>query len=82
MLNHVDVKRDGKAREDFEYTLEERKILASLRKSSGRTCGSCRWYSERGKHKGCFPHGKYRKFLSKAEFDAGCDLFETEGESG
>ncbi|UCE91845.1 MAG: hypothetical protein JSV90_01455 [Methanobacteriota archaeon] len=60
---------------DPEYTPEERKVLASLRKESGRTCSHCRWYSDRGRHRGCFPNGKYRKFLSESEFDAGCELF-------
>jgi len=64
-----------------DYTLEERKILASLRKSTGRTCMRCEWYSERGSHRGCFPDGKYRKFLSASEFEAGCDSFKAKGGS-
>lgn len=66
----------GMAAGQDEYTLEERKILASLRKSTGRTCRHCEWYSERGSHRGCFPDGKYRKFLSASEFEAGCGSFK------
>lgn len=58
-----------------DFTDEERMILASLRKKSGRTCVKCRWYETKGQHKGCYPEGKYRKFLSKTEFEAGCDLY-------
>ena len=68
--------REGRQRGEFDYTPEERQMLASLRRSSGRTCRDCQWYSERGRHKGCFPHGKYRKFLSKSEYESGCDLFK------
>lgn len=59
--------------DEFEYTSEERAVLASLRRSSGRTCADCKWLETRGKHKGCFPGGRYRKFLSKKEFESGCD---------
>ena len=76
-----DVTREGGTGGSFEYTLEERKVLASLRKASGRTCSECQWYSVRGKHKGCFPQGKYRKFLSQSEFESGCDLFRAKNES-
>lgn len=65
----------GRKRGGHDYTPEERQVLASLRKSSGRTCHQCEWYSDRGKHRGCFPNGKYRKFLSQSEFDAGCERF-------
>jgi hypothetical protein len=58
-----------------DYTLEEREILASLRKKSGRTCVNCAWYMEKGQHRGCYPDGKWRKFLSKSEFEAGCDSY-------
>ncbi len=58
-----------------EYTAEERQVLASVRRRSGRTCASCRWLQRRGKHNGCFPDGRYRKFLSSREFESGCDLF-------
>ena len=59
--------------DSFEYTPEERAVLATLRRSSGRTCANCKWLETRGKHKGCFPEGRYRKFLSKNEFESGCD---------
>jgi len=58
-----------------EYTAEEMIVLAALRGRSGRTCANCAWYSRRGTQKGCFPDGKYRKFLSAREFESGCDLF-------
>lgn len=63
------------AKEVPEYTAEEMLVLASLRKSSGRTCRKCRWYVARGAQRGCYPNGKYRKWLSQAEFDSGCDAF-------
>ncbi len=69
------------AAERDEYTLEERKVLASLRKSSGRTCRNCEWYSQRGANRGCFPDGKYRKFLSASEFEAGCDSFKARSDT-
>jgi hypothetical protein len=65
----------GKPVPGGDYTLEERMILASLRKTSGRTCASCRWLVEKGQHRGCYPEGKYRKFLSRSEFEAGCDSY-------
>jgi len=58
-----------------EYTDEELIVLGQLRRSSGRICRNCEWYSDRGTHKGCFPDGKYRKWLSPEEFEAGCDIF-------
>jgi len=58
-----------------ELTPEEKLMLASIRKSSGRTCANCRWLERRGPHMGCFPEGKYRKFLSDRERDVGCELF-------
>ena len=60
-----------------EYTLEEREILASLRRKSGRTCIKCIWYTNKGQHRGCYPDGKWRKFLSKSEFEAGCDSYSS-----
>jgi hypothetical protein len=57
------------------YTREELVVLASLRRSSGRTCRSCRWYTPKGRQRGCFPEGKYRKWLSPEEFASGCDRF-------
>lgn len=65
--------RDDRPSDD--YTREERIVLASLRRSSGRTCRSCRWYTPKGKQRGCFPEGRYRKWLSPEEFDSGCDRF-------
>jgi hypothetical protein len=59
------------------YTADERRFLADLRKTSGRSCRECRWLSMRGNQRGCFPDGKYRKFLSKDEYEAGCDRFES-----
>jgi len=59
-----------------EYTREERIVLASLRRRSGRTCRSCEWYEARGRQRGCFPKGKYRKWLSPEEYESGCDSFE------
>jgi uncharacterized protein YodC (DUF2158 family) len=57
------------------YTREEMLILATLRRSSGRTCRSCKWYSAKGQQRGCFPEGKYRKWLSPEEYSSGCDRF-------
>jgi len=65
----------GAGQRNDDYTAEERLILASLRRGSGRTCASCRWFVEKGKHRGCYPEGKYRKFLSRSEFEAGCDMY-------
>jgi hypothetical protein len=66
-----------KAREvaDDGYTREELLVLASLRRTTGRTCRNCVWFVTRGKHRGCFPAGRYRKWLSLEEFDSGCDMF-------
>jgi hypothetical protein len=66
---------EGRASRKDEYTREERLVLASRRRSTGRTCRSCRWLSMRGQQRGCFPEGKYRKFLSSEEYDSGCELF-------
>lgn len=63
---------DGKG---GSYTDDELRFLADLRRKSGRTCRSCRWLSMRGHQRGCFPEGKYRKFLSSTEFESGCDMF-------
>jgi hypothetical protein len=57
------------------YTPEEMIVLGSLRRSSGRTCRNCKWFMARGNHRGCFPDGKYRKWLSPEEFESGCDIF-------
>jgi hypothetical protein len=57
------------------YTREEMTILASLRRNTGRTCKTCEWYSARGNNRGCFPDGKYRKWLSPEEYASGCELF-------
>ncbi|MBN1677960.1 MAG: hypothetical protein JW880_05415 [Candidatus Thermoplasmatota archaeon] len=65
--------RDGAGRDD--YTREELVVLASLRRVSGRTCRNCRWYVAKGDHRGCFPDGKYRKWLSAEEFSSGCERF-------
>ena len=62
--------------QEDDYTPEERQVLASLRRSSGRTCRNCEWLSVRGSHRGCFPEGKYRKFLSASEYEAGCSMFK------
>jgi len=59
----------------LEYTPEEMLVLASLRKSSKRTCRYCAWYVPKGTQKGCFPEGSYRKWLSPEEFSSGCDAF-------
>jgi hypothetical protein len=58
-----------------EYTKEELIVLARLRGRSGRTCRDCKWFRPKGKHRGCFPEEKYRKWLSEEEFNAGCELF-------
>ena len=70
--NHASV---SAMRPNDDYTEEERKVLASIRKSSGRTCVNCEWHNQRGNHHGCYPEGRYRKFLSASEFEAGCDSF-------
>ncbi len=59
-----------------EYTKEELLVLANLRRGSGRTCVNCAWYVPKGKQRGCFPNGKYRKWLTAEECQAGCDAFE------
>ncbi len=64
-----------------EYTREEMLVLASLRKSSGRTCKDCAWFSAKGGHRGCFPLGKYRKWLSAEEYESGCDKFSSRDDS-
>jgi hypothetical protein len=58
-----------------DYTREEMVMLASLRRGSGRTCEYCEWFSVRGKQRGCFPNGEYRKWLSYEEYSSGCDTF-------
>ncbi|MGD9963372.1 MAG: hypothetical protein AB7S97_05680, partial [Thermoplasmata archaeon] len=58
-----------------DFTEDERRFLAGLRRTSGRTCRQCKWLSMRGQQRGCFPEGRYRKFLSAAEYDSGCELF-------
>lgn len=63
-------------RYDDEYTREEREVLAALRRSSGRTCARCSWYEARGRQRGCFPEGKYRKWLSPEEYASGCSMFK------
>jgi hypothetical protein len=62
-------------REDDAYTKDEQRFLAGLRRSSGRTCRRCKWLSMRGQQRGCFPEGKYRKFLSAEEYESGCERF-------
>lgn len=62
--------------DDRTYTEDELRFLAALRASSGRTCRRCKWLSMRGQQRGCFPGGKYRKFLSDAEYGSGCEQFE------
>lgn len=64
-----------------DYTREELLVLASIRRDSGRTCRNCVWLSVRGRHRGCFPDGKYRKFLSEEEYDSGCPRFKPADES-
>lgn len=61
--------------DDVTYTKDEQRFLAGLRRSSGRTCRRCKWLSMRGQQRGCFPEGKYRKFLSADEYESGCELF-------
>jgi len=58
-----------------EYTREERLVLAALRQRTGRTCINCRWLQAKGKQRGCFPQGAYRKWLSAEEFESGCDRY-------
>jgi len=58
-----------------DYTKEELEVLAKVRRDSGRTCPRCAWYRQSGGHRGCFPEGKYRKWLSEKEYAAGCHLF-------
>jgi len=58
------------------YTDDELRFLSGLRKAQGRTCRTCRWLSMRGQQRGCFPEGKYRKFLSTTEYESGCEKFE------
>jgi len=60
---------------DEDYTKEELVVLASLRQRSGRVCRNCRWYVSKGTQKGCYPEGKYRKWLSADEFRSGCQAF-------
>lgn len=59
-----------------DYTPEEMIVLAKARRDSGRTCRCCAWYVARGTQKGCFPDGKYRKWLGPEEFDSGCYRFQ------
>lgn len=59
-----------------DYTKDEMLVLASLRRTSKRTCAYCAWYVPKGNQKGCFPLSKYRKWLSPEEFESGCDRFE------
>lgn len=61
---------------DQAYTRDEMLVLANLRRSSGRTCRNCEWYSAKGAHRGCFPEGKYRKWLGPEEYSSGCDRFK------
>jgi hypothetical protein len=68
--------------EEQQYTEDELRFLATLRQTSGRTCRSCRWLSMRGQQRGCFPEGKYRKFLSGREYESGCDMFSPREEGG
>lgn len=63
------------AQDTYDYTPEEMLVLASIRKSTGRTCRRCKWYVAKGSQKGCYPNGKYRKWLSQIEYESGCDLF-------
>lgn len=66
----------GMNQEDRDsYTREELIVLASARRGSGRTCRYCAWLSMRGSQRGCFPDNVYRKFLSQAEYEAGCERF-------
>jgi hypothetical protein len=66
---------NAKSGSEGDYTAEEMLVLGSLRRSSGRTCRNCEWFTARGDHRGCFPDGKYRKWLSPEEFESGCDTF-------
>jgi ribonuclease HI len=34
--------------------------------ATGETCETCKWLKWKGPHVGCFPNGKYRKWLSKS----------------
>ena len=65
-----------------EYTREEMLVLAALRRSSRRTCRYCAFYLQKGKQRGCFPNGNYRKWLSPEEFESGCDGFDAKGRTG
>lgn len=60
---------------NHEYTRDEMLLLASIRQGSGRTCEHCAWFSAKGTHKGCFPEGVYRKWLSPEEYRSGCAQF-------
>jgi hypothetical protein len=66
--------------EDQEYTREERIVLAGMRRRSGRTCRFCAWYVPKGAQRGCYPEGKYRKWLSAEECESGCDRFSPRAE--
>jgi hypothetical protein len=57
------------------YTREELIVLAGIRRGSGRTCCNCAWFVAKGRQRGCYPEGKYRKWLSFEEFTSGCDFF-------
>ncbi|MCU0858973.1 MAG: hypothetical protein MUE55_00045 [Thermoplasmata archaeon] len=63
------------APQDQDYTKDELAFLSELRRREGRTCRHCSWLSVRGNQRGCFPQGKYRKFLSNAEYESGCLQF-------
>lgn len=63
-----------------DYTREEMLVLANLRRSSGRTCRNCAWFSAKGSHRGCFPDGRYRKWLSPEEYESGCDRYSARDE--
>lgn len=71
---------NAKPRSESGYTAEEMLVLGSLRRSSGRTCRNCAWFTARGNQRGCFPDGKYRKWLSPEEFESGCDIFLKRGD--
>jgi hypothetical protein len=58
-----------------DYTREEMLVLANLRRSSGRRCRDCSWFSAKGNQRGCFPDGRYRKWLSPEEYESGCERF-------
>ncbi len=66
---------EPRRRDDQSYTDDELRFLAGLRKTQGRTCRKCQWLTMRGQQRGCFPEGKYRKFLSGTEYESGCDMF-------